>query len=83
MSEVVLLLLVAMLNPRWLLWLLIALDIFYFFFRTTAYEVTNLARNVPQEVVNKCCYFSDELLLKVYHVLSQLNSVETLAYIGA
>lgn len=82
MSEVVLLLSVAILNPRWLLWLLIALDIFYFFLRTTAYEVTNLARKVPQEVVNKC-YFSDELLLKVYHVLSQLNSVETLAYIGA
>jgi hypothetical protein len=83
MSEVVLLLLVAIRNPRWRLWSLIALENFYFFFRTTAYEVTNLARNVPQKVVSKCCYFSDELLLKLYYVLSQLNSVETLAYIGA
>jgi hypothetical protein len=83
MSEVVLLLLVAIRNPRWWLWSLIALEIFYFFFRTTAYEVTNLARNMPQKVVSKCCYFSDELLLKLYYVLSQLNSVETLAYIGA
>ena len=83
MSEVVLLLLVAIRNPRWRLWSLIALENFYFFFRTTAYEVTNLARNVPQKVVSKCGYFSDELLLKLYYVLSQLNSVETLAYIGA
>lgn len=35
----------------------VILDIFY---RTSAYEVIKLPRNVPVGVLKKCCYFSEQ-----------------------
>jgi hypothetical protein len=44
-------LLEAMINPRWVPWSLISPDIYNFFARTTACEITRLAGNGPQEVL--------------------------------
>ena len=54
----VLLLFVAIGNPRWPPWTLIGWDIFDFWRRTTTCTGTKLSRNVPLVVLKKCCYFS-------------------------
>ena len=53
----VLLLFVAIGNPRWPPWTLIGWDIFVFFSRTTAWTITKLTTNVPLVVLKKCWYF--------------------------
>ena len=56
--EEVLLLFVAIGNPRWPPWTLIVWDIFDFFSRTTACTITKVAINVLLVVLKKCSYFS-------------------------
>ena len=56
--EEVLLLFVAIGNPRWPPWTLIGWDIFDFFSRTIAWTITKLSTNVCLVVLKKCCYFS-------------------------
>ena len=56
--EEVLLLLVAIRNPRWPPWTLIGWVIFDFFSRTIAWTITKLSTNVCLVVLKKCCYFS-------------------------
>ena len=56
--EEVLLLSVAIGNPRWPPWKLIGWDILHSFSRTTVWTITNLATNVSFMVLRKCCYFS-------------------------
>ena len=56
--EEVLLLFVAIGNPRWPPWSLIGWDIFDLFSRTSAWMITKLFKNVCLVVLKKCCYFS-------------------------
>ena len=56
--EDVLLLFVAIGNPRWPPWTLIGWDIFDFFSRPIAWTITKLSTNVCLVVLRKCCYFS-------------------------